>query len=79
VGTGLLVLALAMFPPDAIAQSCGNASLKGAYAYAGNGTITVAGRSITNSHVGRIVFDGANFVVAKAAVPCHIPKLGRIA
>ena len=49
-------------------QECSNASLSGPYAYAAHGTVTVNSRTITNSEVGRLVFDGKGAITGVAAV-----------
>lgn len=47
--------------PSAVSAevACNAALLQGAYGYAGHGNIPSAGRVVSNSHVGRINFDGA--------------------
>lgn len=57
------VLAFAL---NASAQ-CGNSTLMGAYAYSVDVITTVDGKTVTNSDVGRIVFDGAGRYTARVA------------
>lgn len=60
LSTRFLFFSLLVAAPLAFGQGeCTSASLKGAYAYAGDGTITANGKAFTNSRVGRMVFDGA--------------------
>lgn len=57
---GISTYARLAHPAGARAETaCNSALLRGAYAYAGHGTIPSAGRVIPNSHVGRINFDGS--------------------
>ncbi len=63
----LLILASFAIAPS-IAQVCSNSTLNGAYAYATDSIATVGGKTITNSQVGRIVFDGAGKFTVRAAV-----------
>jgi hypothetical protein len=51
----------------AMGQDCSNATLRGAYAYASDGTATDDGKTFTNSEVGRVVFDGAGKLTARVA------------
>jgi hypothetical protein len=51
----------------AFGQTCSNATLKGAYSYAIDGTATIEGKTIVNSEVGRLTFDGAGKFTAAAA------------
>ncbi|MBL8232906.1 MAG: hypothetical protein JNL98_30685 [Bryobacterales bacterium] len=62
-----LFLSMLILPHSGMAQQCGNATLRGAYAYAVDVITTVDGKSFTNSDVGRVVFDGAGRFTAKIA------------
>lgn len=56
-----------MLTSAAVAQECSNGTIRGAYAYSIDGTATIDGKTITNSEVGRIVFDGGGKFTARAA------------
>ncbi|MBL8227771.1 MAG: hypothetical protein JNL98_04815 [Bryobacterales bacterium] len=60
-------LGLTALATNAFSQDCGNATLRGAYAYTVDVITTVDGKTFTNSDVGRIVFDGAGKLTFRAA------------
>ena len=62
-----LIILILCAAASSVAQECSNATLKGAYAYAIDGIVSVDGKTVTNSDVGRIVFDGSGKFTGKAA------------
>lgn len=66
--TSFLLISLTATATFVFGQDCSNASLSGPYAYAAHGTVTVNSRTITNSEVGRFVFDGKGAITGVAAV-----------
>ena len=65
--TKLLTLTFLTIASSVFAQQCSNASLTGSYSYAIDGAATIEGKTIINSEVGRIQFDGAGKFTASAA------------
>jgi len=64
-----LAISISFLITGAFAQECSVASLTGAYGYTLSGTVTNAeNRPITNSQVGRIVFDGKGGFTGVGAV-----------
>jgi len=55
----VLAIGMCVLSASAFSQQCDNSTLRGAYAYSVDVIATVDGKTVTNSDVGRIVFDGA--------------------
>jgi hypothetical protein len=61
-----ICLGVLSFAASAFAQ-CSNSTLMGAYAYSVDVVTTVDGKTVTNSDVGRLVFDGAGRYTVRVA------------